>query len=51
LIGGLSLAMTLETTVEEMGKTVQAHPTLMEAVAEASLDAVKEAIHLPKRGK
>jgi dihydrolipoamide dehydrogenase len=49
LIGGLSLAMALETTVEELGKTVQAHPTLMEAVAEASLDAVKEAIHLPKK--
>jgi len=49
LIGGLSVAMTLETTVEEMGRTVQAHPTLMEAVAEASLDAIKEAIHLPKK--
>lgn len=50
LIGGLSVAMTLETTVEELGKTVQAHPTLMEAVAEASLDAIKEAIHLQKKG-
>lgn len=49
LIGGLSVAMTLETTVEELGKAVQAHPTLMEAVAEASLDAIKEAIHLPKK--
>jgi len=49
LIGGLSVAMTLETTVEELGKTVQAHPTLMEAVAEASLDVIKEAIHLPKK--
>ena len=49
LIGGLSLAMTLETTVEELGKTIQAHPTLMEAVAEASLDAMREAIHLPKK--
>jgi dihydrolipoamide dehydrogenase len=49
LIGGLSVAMTLETTVEELGKTVQAHPTLMEAVAEASLDAIKEAIHLQKK--
>ena len=50
LIGGLSVAMALETTVEELGKTVQAHPTLMEAVAEASLDAIKEAIHLQKKG-
>jgi len=49
LIGGLSLAMALEITAEEMGKMVQAHPTLMEAVSEASLDATKEAIHLPKK--
>jgi len=49
LIGGLSVALTLETTVEELGKSIQAHPTLMEAVAEASLDAIKEAIHLPKK--
>jgi dihydrolipoamide dehydrogenase len=49
LIGGLSVAVALETTVEELGKTVQAHPTLMEAVAEASLDAIKEAIHLQKK--
>jgi len=50
LIGGLSVALALETTVEELGKTVQAHPTLMEAVAEASLDVMKEAIHLQKKG-
>ncbi len=49
MIGGPVLAMGLETTVEEMGRTIQAHPTLMEAVAEASLDAIKEAIHLPKK--
>jgi len=49
LIGGLSLGLALETTVEELGRTVQAHPTLMEAVAEASLDAIKEAIHLQKK--
>jgi hypothetical protein len=36
-------------TIEEMGKTVQAHPTLNEALAEAALDAMKEAIHLPKK--
>jgi len=51
LIGGLSLALSLEITLEELGKTIQAHPTLMEAVAEASLDASKEAIHLPKKDK
>ena len=49
MIGGPVLAMVLETTVEEMGKTIQAHPTLNEALSEAALDAIKEAIHLPKK--
>jgi dihydrolipoamide dehydrogenase len=49
MIGGPVLAMGLETTVEEMGKTIQAHPTLNEALSEAALDAMKEAIHLPKK--
>ena len=49
LIGAPALGLALETTAEEMGKTIQAHPTLMEALAEASLDALKEAIHLPKK--
>ena len=49
LIGGPTLALALEATTEELGKTVQAHPTLMEAVAEAALDAMREAIHLPKK--
>jgi hypothetical protein len=38
-----------EATLEEMGKTTQPHPTLTEAISEAALDAIKEAIHLPKR--
>jgi dihydrolipoamide dehydrogenase len=49
MIGGPVLAMGLETTVEEMGKTIQAHPTLNEALSEAALDALKVAIHLPKK--
>ncbi len=49
LIGGPALALALEATTEELGKTVQAHPTLMEALSEASLDAMREAIHLPKK--
>ncbi len=49
LIGGSALSVALEATVEELGKTVQAHPTLMEALSEASLDAIKESIHLPKK--
>jgi len=49
LIGGPALALALEATTEELGKTVQAHPTLMEVLSEASLDAMREAIHLPKK--
>jgi dihydrolipoamide dehydrogenase len=49
LIGASALALALEATTDELGKTVQAHPTLMEAVAEAALDAMHEAIHLPKK--
>jgi dihydrolipoamide dehydrogenase len=49
LIAGPALGLALEATVEELGKTVQAHPTLSEALCEASLDAIKEAIHLPKK--
>jgi dihydrolipoamide dehydrogenase len=49
LIGGPVLTMALEITTEEMGKTIQAHPTLNEALSEAALDALKEAIHLPKK--
>ena len=49
LIGGPALALALEATVEEMGKTTQPHPTLTEAISEAALDAITEAIHLPKK--
>jgi dihydrolipoamide dehydrogenase len=49
LIGGPALALALEVTVEEMGKTIQPHPTLTEAISEAALDAIKESIHLPKK--
>jgi len=49
LIGGPVLALGLEATIEEMGKTIQPHPTLNEALSEAALDAIKEAIHLPKK--
>jgi dihydrolipoamide dehydrogenase len=49
LIGGPVLGLALEITADELGKTVQAHPTLNEAISEASLDALREAIHLPKK--
>jgi dihydrolipoamide dehydrogenase len=46
LEGGL--ALTLETTVEEIAATVHAHPTLGEAVLEATLAVTGRAIHSTK---
>ena len=46
LIAELTLGKTLEATVEEIGHTIHAHPTMAEAVMEAALDAMGQAIHL-----
>jgi dihydrolipoamide dehydrogenase len=46
LIAEFGLGKTLETTVEEVGHTIHAHPTMAEAVMEAALDAMGQAIHL-----
>ncbi len=46
LIAEFGLGKTLEATVEEIGHTIHAHPTMSEAVMEAALDAMGQAIHL-----
>ena len=46
LIGQLGLAMTLGATFEDLEATIQAHPTLGEAVHEAGAAAFGRAIHL-----
>lgn len=46
LIAELGLAMTLEATFEEITATIHAHPTLGEAIHEASAAAFHRAIHL-----
>jgi dihydrolipoamide dehydrogenase len=46
LIAELALGKTLEATVEEVGHAIHAHPTMAEAVMEAALDAMGQAIHL-----
>jgi len=46
LIAELGLAMTLEATYEEIEVTIHAHPTLSEAVHEATGAAFGEAIHI-----
>jgi len=46
LIAELGLAITLEATYEEIETTIHAHPTLSEAVHEASAAAFGQAIHI-----
>ena len=46
LIAELGLALTLEATFREIGKTVHAHPTLPEAIREAALMLGGEAIDI-----
>jgi dihydrolipoamide dehydrogenase len=41
------LALTLESTIDELVATVHGHPTLGEAVREAALEVRGEALHLP----
>ena len=46
LIGEASLAMELEATAETIAKTIHAHPTLAEAIMEASHCVSGKAIHI-----
>ncbi|MEJ2722756.1 MAG: dihydrolipoyl dehydrogenase, partial [bacterium] len=46
LIAEACLGLKLETTVEEISKTVHAHPTLSEAMLEAAHSVYDEAIHI-----
>jgi dihydrolipoamide dehydrogenase len=46
LVGEATLALRLECTVEELVRTIHAHPTMSEAVAEAAHAAHGAAIHL-----
>jgi len=46
LVAEAALALRLESTVEELIRTIHAHPTMSEAVAEAAHAAHGAAIHL-----
>jgi dihydrolipoamide dehydrogenase len=46
LIAEMGLAITLEATHEEIEATIHAHPTLSEAVHEATGQAFGTAIHI-----
>jgi dihydrolipoamide dehydrogenase len=45
LIAEIGLAMTLEATTEEVAQTCHAHPTLSEAILEATLAAEGRSIN------
>ena len=46
LISEISLARDLETTYNEVLSSIHPHPTLSEAIMEATADALGEAIHI-----
>jgi dihydrolipoamide dehydrogenase len=45
LIAEMGLALSLEATIDDIHATIHAHPTLAEAIHEATLDADGHAIH------
>ncbi|MEK7819126.1 MAG: dihydrolipoyl dehydrogenase [Bacteroidota bacterium] len=45
MIAELTIAKTLEATAEQIHRTIHAHPTLTEGIAEAAMDAYGESIH------
>jgi len=45
LVAEATVAMGLETTVEELARTIHAHPTMSEAIGEAAHAAHGAAIH------
>jgi dihydrolipoamide dehydrogenase len=51
LISEAALAMKMEATIYDVAETMHPHPTLSEALKEAALDTVGEAIHLGKKSK
>lgn len=46
LLANVRIAKQLEYSVEDIGRTVHAHPTLSEAIMEAALSASEGAIHI-----
>jgi len=46
MIGEMALALRLGLRIEEIGRTIHVHPTLSEALAEASLKTLNQALHL-----
>lgn len=51
MINEAAALMEMEITVNEVAKTIHGHPTYSEAMYEACMDVLGEAIHLPKKIK
>lgn len=49
LIGELALAIQMEATIDEVIATIHAHPTVAEAIKEATLAVEKRSIHIPNK--
>ena len=49
LIGEVVLAMEFQASTEDIQRTVHAHPSLAEAIHEASLAVDKRALNFPNR--
>jgi dihydrolipoamide dehydrogenase len=49
LIAEAALAIMMEATVEDIARTIHAHPTLPEGFKEAALDVDQRAIHIMRR--
>ena len=46
LVGEATLALRLECTVEELIRTIHAHPTMSEAIGEAALDSLGRVLNI-----
>ncbi|MEE9249087.1 MAG: dihydrolipoyl dehydrogenase, partial [Dehalococcoidia bacterium] len=46
LLGEVSVALALDATVEDIGSAIHPHPTLSEALKEAALGVLDQAIHI-----
>lgn len=51
LISGIGVAMTLESTTDEIAKTIHPHPTLSEMIMEAAMDISDNSIHQSRKPK
>lgn len=49
IINEASSLIEMEITIEEVAKTIHGHPTYSEAMFEACMDVLGEAVHLPKK--